>query len=111
MAGNKIKKNQVKLYIKYKQQGNLTQAVCAAKSGISERSARTIDKGLHHTQKPYKPRSYKTRTSPIDEIWDNDLEPMLKANPDLQPTTLLSYIQRTDLDDNNQPIYPNSCLT
>ena len=110
MAGKKITKNQVKLYMKYKQKGNLPQAVCAAKSGISERSARTIDNGLHHTQTPYKLRSYKTRKSPIDDICDNDLEPMIKANPDLQPTTLLSYIQRTYLDDNNKPIYPISCL-
>ena len=110
MAGKKITKNQVKLYMKYKQERNLTQAVCAAKSGMSERSARTIDKGQHYTQTPYKPRVYKTRKSPIDDIWDIDLEPMLKSNPDLQPTTLLSYIQRTYLDDNNKPIYPSSCL-
>ena len=65
MAGKKITKNQVKLYMKYKQEGNLTQAACAAKSGISERSARTIDKGQHHTQKPYKTRIYKTRKSVV----------------------------------------------
>ena len=45
MAGNKITTNQVKLYMKYKTHTDLTQQSCAAKSGFSERSARTIDSG------------------------------------------------------------------
>jgi len=109
MAGKKITKQQVKLYMKHKEDENITQGICAAKSGFSERSARTIDKGLHHTQTLYEPRSYKTRKSPIDEIWDTDLEPMLQANPDLQPTTLLIYLRRTYLD-GDKPIYTDSCL-
>jgi hypothetical protein len=110
MAGNKITTNQVKLYMKYKTHTDLTQQSCAAKSGFSERSARTIDNGLHHTQKPHKPRSYKTRKSGIDNIWDAELEPMLEQNPSLQPTTLMIYLRRTYIDDTGAPMYSDSHL-
>ena len=51
MAGKKITKQQVKLYMKHKEDENITQGICAAKSGFSERSARTIDQG--NCMKPY----------------------------------------------------------
>ena len=110
MAGKHINKQQVKIYMNHKANRKLTQAVCAAKSWFSERSARTINAGLHHTQHSKKVRNYKTRTSPIDKAWKDELEPMLQANPDLQPTTLFIHLGRTYIDSNNRPIYDPSCL-
>ena len=45
MPGKKVTQQQVKLYMNYRNKTDLTQNVCAAKSGFSERTARTIDRG------------------------------------------------------------------
>ena len=108
MAGKSINQQQVKLYMKYRYKSGLTQETSAAKAGFSTRSAYLIEKGKHHTQQPKKPREYKTRISPIDTLWDNELEPMLAAKPTLQPRTLLMYLQRTYIDESGNPLYGNS---
>jgi hypothetical protein len=110
MAGKRITNQQVKLYMKYQTTTKLSKAACAAKSGFSERSARTINQGKHHTQRPYSPRQYKTRVSSLDDVWNSVLVPMLNDNPELQPKTLMIYLQRTYLDDDGSPIYTDSHL-
>ena len=112
MPGKRINHKQSELYLKMRRdnKGNTTQKLCAVRSGMSERTARKIDKGLHHTQKPSKARDYKTRSSKIDKVWDNDLEPMLRQDPELQPMTLFLYMERTYLDNNGNPIYNDSVL-
>lgn len=110
MAGRHITKQQVELYMKYRANKSLTQAACAAKVGISTKSAYSIEKGTHHTYKQKDIRTYKTRSSQIDLIWDKELVYMLEKNPELQPKTLLLYLQRTYVDDNNNPIYGDSVL-
>jgi hypothetical protein len=110
MAGKYITEKQVRLYMKYRTIKSLTQEASAAKAGISTRSASTIEHNKHHTQKGKKPRSYKTRKSPIDDIWSHEIESMLKKNPELQPKTLLLYLQRTYQDEWGNPIYDDSVL-
>lgn len=110
MAGKYITEQQVKLYMKYRKNKTATQETCSAKSGISTRSAYTIERGYHHTQKAQNPRHYKTRKSPVDEIWDKELVKMLSDNPELQPKTLLIYLQRTYIDENGNPLYDDSIL-
>jgi hypothetical protein len=110
MCGKRITHQQVKLYMKDRQSKKYTQAACAAKNGMSERTAREIDHNRHCSQKPYTPRQYKTRKSSIDEIWESDLKPLLLSNIDLQPMTLFIHMQRTYLDDNGLPLYDQSCL-
>jgi hypothetical protein len=110
MAGKYIKEQQVKLYMKYRENQTLTQEACSAKAGFSPRSAYTIERGQHHTQRPKKSRHYKTRKSPIDAIWNNELIKMLEKDPELQPKTLLIYLQRTYTDDAGIPLYDESIL-
>lgn len=110
MGGKYINQNQAKLYMSYRESGDLCQSAAAAKAGISERSGRKIEKKHHHTNKIKQPRNYKTRRSPIDEVWADELEPMLQQSPDLQAKTLFIHLQRTHLDDNGFPIYSNSIL-
>ncbi len=95
--------------MKYRNKG-LTQEACAAKVGMSSRSGHTIEVGKHHTQQPKRPRDYKTRVSPIDAVWEDDLEPMLRNNPDLQPQTLFIYLQRQYQDSSGNPLYNESIL-
>ena len=54
MAGKYITEQQVRLYMKHRDNKSLTQAACAAKAGISTKSAYTIDAGKHYTHKPKK---------------------------------------------------------
>jgi hypothetical protein len=110
MTGRHITHQQVKLYMKHKENCNSTQESCAAKAGFSTRSARTIDNGAHYTQQPKKQRAYKTRKSVIDEVWANELRPMLEDNPSLQASTLFIHLERTHQDADGNPLYPRSCL-
>jgi hypothetical protein len=110
MGGKYINHNQAKLYMRYRKTANLSQAAAAAKTGISERSGRKIEKEQHHTNKPKAPRAYKTRSSPLDKVWANELEPMLQQSPELQAKTLFIHLQRTHLDDKNLPVYTHSVL-
>lgn len=110
MAGKYITEQQVKLYMKSRENRALTQETCSAKAGFSPRSAHTIECGHHHTQQPKKIRDYKTRKCALDDIWTNELVIMLEANPELQPKTLLIYLQRTYVDDSGLPLYEDSIL-
>jgi len=62
-----------------------TQEVAAAKAGISVRTGRRIDKGQHHERKP---RDWRTRKDPFDEVWDSVLVPLLEKEPGLTGITL-----------------------
>jgi hypothetical protein len=108
MGGKYINKSQVRLYMKYRENPKTTQVAAAAIVGISVRSGRTIEKKQHHTFSAKKLRSYKTRRSPIDAVWDSELTPMLEKDPTLQSKTLLIYLQRKYLNDDKEPIYTNS---
>jgi len=84
----------------------LTQESAAAKTDISVRSGYTIESGKHHTSKSNpRIRNYKTRKSPIDEVWKTKLRPMLVLNPGLQAKTLFIYLQKNYLDEDGKPIY------
>lgn len=110
MVRKYITDQQVKLYMKYRNNATATQETCSAKAGFSTRSAYTIEQGCHYTQKPKTSRQYKTRLSPIDKIWADELIHMLEANPELQPKTLLIYLQRTYMNEMGLPLYDDSVL-
>ncbi len=84
MPGISITQQQVKLYMSYRK--NNSQVTSAAKVGISERSARRIEKGEHQ------PRQYRTRKDPFNGLFEKHLVPLLKLNPELQPITLLDVL-------------------
>lgn len=88
MPGTPINRQQVKLYMSYRK--NHSQIKSAAKAGISERSARRIEKGEHQTQ--HQPRQYRTRKDPFNGLFEKYLVPLLKDNPALQPITLLDVL-------------------
>lgn len=90
MPGQRITDQQIRLYMKERKQG-CTQEVAAAKAGLSERSARRIDQGqLSVFPKPQ--RHWRTREDPLIDVWQDELVPLLEANPELLPVTLLEYL-------------------
>ena len=91
MPGKKITDHQVK---KYKQHRNtLSQAAAAAKSAISERSARRIDRSdTLPSQQPT--RTWRTRQDPLALAWEAEVVPLLRADVQLNAVTLLEELQR-----------------
>jgi len=87
MSGQSITPQQVQLFMSYRKKH--TQKASSAKAGISERSARRIEKGEHQTQPP---RQYRTRKDPFNGLFEEHLVPLLKDNPALQPMTLLGVL-------------------
>ncbi|KAF1005380.1 MAG: hypothetical protein E5299_02263 [Burkholderia gladioli] len=91
MPGKRITDHQVH---KYKEHRNrLTQTAAAAKTGISERSARRIERSeALPSQRPA--RSWRTRADPLAEVWDAEIVPLLHADAALSAATLLEELQR-----------------
>ena len=92
MPGKTINQKQVNLYMSYRKKG-LKQSAAAAKSDISVRSARRIDRDPHHASP--KQRTYRTRKDPLNGAFEQFLQPLLEAEPSLQPMTLFEHL--TDL--------------
>ena len=102
VAGYAITPRQEELYMKHRAAG-LTQEAAAAKTGLSERSGRRIEKGQHGPRE--EPRQWRTRADPLAEVWSNELEPLLVKEPTHTGLTLLEY-----LDDNYPGRFSNSLL-
>ena len=79
------------------------QSISAAKSGISERSGRRLEKSaLILTPKP---RHWRTRIDPLQAIWESELLPLLQQQPALSGLTLWEH-----LDDHYPGQYAPSLL-
>ncbi len=71
---------------------NKSQALAAAKAGISERSARRIEQAA--TLPSQNPRRYwRSRADPFVQVWDSEVVPLLKSAPKLMAITLLRKLQ------------------
>ena len=91
MPGKSINQLQVKLYMSYRNQPNQSQSSAAAKAGFSQRTARRIDSGKHNTTN--QPRQYSTRKDPFNGLFEEHIVPLLEAQPQLQPITLLEKLE------------------
>ncbi|MCB1080700.1 MAG: IS21 family transposase [Chlamydiia bacterium] len=80
-----------------------TQKVAAAQAGISERSARKIEKRGFREAKPA--HDWKTRKDPFESVWESQVIPMLEKNPHLQARTILEELQMQ-----NPGEYPDTML-
>ena len=91
MPGKRITDHQVH---KYKQHRNkLSQVASAAKSGISQRSARRIeDAQCLPSQRA--DRDWRTRQDPLESVWNSEVKPLLQADARLNAVTLLEELQR-----------------
>jgi hypothetical protein len=69
-----------------------SQALAAARAGISERSARRIERSV--TLPSQKPRRYwRSRADPFAQVWDAEVVPLLEGAPKLMAVTLLRKLQ------------------
>lgn len=91
MSGRWLTSNQLEIYMKAIKEGK-TQVVSAAKSGMSERSGREIERGRRVDPRT-KARTWRTRMDPFESVWSQELEPMLRNSPSLSALTLLEHLQ------------------
>jgi hypothetical protein len=89
MSGKSIQPHQIKTYMTARETG-CSQQQAAQIAGISERSGRRIETSQH--QPLGGNRDWRTRSDPLETVWTNELEPMLVAEPKLEPTTLYEYL-------------------
>jgi len=69
-----------------------SQSIAAAKAGISERSARRLEReAAPPSQKPR--RYWRSRKDPFIDVWDSEVVPLLKSAPKLQAVTVLRKLQ------------------
>ena len=70
----------------------VTQVEAAALSKISRRSGQRIDAGEDRPNRG-RVRDWRTTPDPLAAVWESELEPMLRREPRLKPTTLFEYLQ------------------
>src|SRR5690625_853995 len=76
--------------MKYRE--NNTQITAAAKAGISERSARRIDKHELQPKTDDQPRTWRTRKDPLAKVWDDIVVPILRKDPDITAVGVFDYL-------------------
>src|ERR1700730_5924968 len=100
MSGTRITDQQVRLYMNKRK--HHSQEVAAAKTGISVRTARRIERDA--TSPSQKPRqSWRTRPDPFVDVWDSEVVPLLRNAPHLMGITVLRKLQ-----DDHPDRYPDS---
>ena len=71
---------------------SVTQVEAAALAQISRRSGQRIEAGEDRPNRG-RVRDWRTTPDPLTEVWESELEPMLRREPRLKPTTLFEYLQ------------------
>ena len=70
----------------------LTQQKSSQIAEISERTGQRIDRGDHRSSRASL-ASPSTSRDPLAGVWSEELEPMLRREPRLKPTTLFEYLE------------------
>lgn len=91
MPGKRVTDHQVIKYKQYRQR--LGQEAAASKVGISERTARRLER-LHSLPSQRTARTWRTRSDPLSAVWDSEVVPLLRAEPGLTAVTVLDELQR-----------------
>lgn len=92
MPGEWITDRQCRRYMERRRSGD-SQALAAAKAGISERSGRRFTASAQLPSQSRKPRG-RTRLDPLAGLWDEIVVPMLHQVPMLRATTVMEEIGR-----------------
>ena len=70
-------------------------SIAAAKSGMSENTARKYIRLNRLPSQTRKDRSWRTREDPFEDVWDN-LQEKLEVNSGLEAKTLFEWLQRQE---------------
>lgn len=89
MSGKSITKKQKEFYMDLRAVGE-SQELAAAKTGISTRSAKRMEKTKKCKSDDQKQGP---KNDPLEQVWESELVPLLQREPKLQSITLLEYLQ------------------
>jgi hypothetical protein len=92
MPGKRITDQQYRLYMKTRKLGQ-TQAISAAKAGISERSGRALEKQGHLPSQRQNKRGRKAGLHMFSEIWESEIVPLLQKTPPLSAVVIFEHLQ------------------
>jgi hypothetical protein len=97
VPGRHVTDQQVRLYMEFRR--HHSQRLAAAKAGLSERTARRIERDPRlPSQKAVAPGRQRRTPDPLEEVWQADILPLLEGSPGLRPITLLEEMQRRHPD-------------
>ncbi|WP_404399918.1 IS21 family transposase [Idiomarina seosinensis] len=88
MPETRITDQQVMIYMSHRKRNS--QVVAAAKAGISERSARRLDKANQQTNDGK--RQWRTRKDPLEAIWESVVVPILEQDKDITPVGVFDHL-------------------
>lgn len=91
MSKQTIQPYQIRVYMNARDLG-LKQADAASIAEISDRSGQRIEAGTHQPNRG-RVRDWRTSADPLAGVWEEELEPMLRREPRLQPMTLFEHLQ------------------
>jgi hypothetical protein len=93
VPGRHVTDQQVRLYMDLRR--HHSQRLAAAKAGLSERTARRIERDPRlPSRKAAAPRRRRQTPDPLEGVWEADILPLLEGSPGLRPITLLEEMQR-----------------
>jgi hypothetical protein len=90
VPGTRINDQQVHLYMSHRKHHR--QELAAAKSGISERSARRIESSPSLPSQQAR-RRWRSRADPLAAVWEQEVVPLLRGAPNLMALTILRKLQ------------------
>jgi hypothetical protein len=90
LSGKKITRFQENKYMSSRVAGD-SQERASAKAGISVRSGRRIDKG--ERAEPDAVRQWRTRSDPLQDVWQSECVPLLEREPQLTGLTLWEHLE------------------
>ena len=97
MPGRRVTRQQMRLFMEFRQ--GHPQRLAAAKSGISERTARRIETSRHLPATPVVNRPLRRQgPDPFGGLWDSEIRPMLETSPGLRPIGVLDEMLRRHPD-------------
>ncbi len=96
MPGRHVNDQQVRLYMKLR--STRSQLSAAAMTGISVATGRRIERDPRPPSSCKESRGYRTRSDPLEGIWDAEIVPMLAEAPGLRPVTILRELARRHPD-------------
>ena len=91
MSKQTIQRYQIRVYMNARESG-LKQTEAAKLAEFSERTGQRIESGNHRPNRG-RMHDWRTREDSLSAVWEDVLEPMLRQEPRLMPTTLYEYLQ------------------
>lgn len=91
MSRKTIETYQIRVYMHAREIG-LSQADAAYIAEFSERTGQRLETGDYQPNRG-RVRDWRTCADPLAEVWESELEPMLRREPKLKPMTLFEYLQ------------------